>query len=137
MERIIKRALVAEDLSEWQKFHIVGLKSYDRCQMDFYIADNARAALKIAEEQKEDSFDVIITDLQMETEFEPEYAGEWLIKQLKQMKEYKDVPVIIVSAAYNIEFVANSLGCYSYSKRYLSFDPYRYDDMLDEVLHLG
>ena len=33
--------------------------------------------------------DIIITDLQMENDFEPKYAGEWFIEQIKTFKNRK------------------------------------------------
>ena len=66
-------------------------------------------------------FDIVITDLQMETDFSPELAGEWLIKQVRNFDVYKNTPIVIVSATYNIAFVAQSLGA-----GYLSTDIYNF-----------
>lgn len=131
MKREVKRTLIAEDCMEWQKFHTTSLKSYNNgFQMDFYLGVNARDALRVAQEQIHDPFDLIITDLQMESDFLPEYAGEWLIKELRTFKEYKNTPIVIVSAAYNISFIATALGCDYLSKRTLTIYPQRYEEML-------
>ncbi|MBQ3047921.1 MAG: hypothetical protein IJD48_02780 [Clostridia bacterium] len=59
-------------------------------------------------------FDFILTDLQMETDFLPLNAGEWLIKQAQFYPEYKKTKIIIISASpvidkiaqkYNVDFI--------------------------------
>ena len=51
-------------------------------------------------------YDVIFTDMQMESDFLPMYAGEWFVKQIKTYKEYKNSRIIIISAAPNIKKIA-------------------------------
>ena len=135
MIRPLRRTLIAEDTFDWQKFHTINLKSYHGYQMDFYLGSNAREALKIAQEQIHDPFDLIITDLQMEEDFLPDYAGEWLIKELRMFKEYKNTPIIIVSGAYNIASVVESLGCDYISKRTLTIYPHKYEEMLSKYYY--
>lgn len=128
-----KRILIAEDSPEWQRFHTSLLKSY-KTQLDFIVVSSARDALTMIEKNIKTPYDLILTDLQMETEFLPEFAGEWLVKQIKNISEYKNVPVIIISAAYNIGFIAERLGAESLSKRSLVNNPDSYFLMLDEKL---
>ncbi len=134
MAKIIKRVLIAEDTFEWQKFHTRMLQSYDNLQLDFYVAESARDAVNIVEEHIDDGFVLVVTDLIMETVFLPDYAGEWLVKQLRTYKEYKNTPIVLVSATYNIAHIASALGCSAISKRALIVDPDRYFLMLDEKL---
>ncbi len=129
-----KRILIVEDSLEWQKVHITLLHAYSRIPLDVEIASNARDGLKYIEENLKTPFDLILTDLQMETDFHPEFAGEWLVKQIKQIKEYKNVPIVIISATYNIDFIASSLGVDSLSKRSLINNSNNYNLMLDEQL---
>ena len=129
-----KRILIVEDSLEWQKVHITLLHAYSRIPLDVKIASNARDGLKYIEENLKTPFDLILTDLQMETDFHPEFAGEWLVKQIKQIKEYKNVPIVIISATYNIDFIASSLGVDSLSKRSLINNSNNYNLMLDEQL---
>ena len=51
-------------------------------------------------------YDVIFTDLQMESDFLPKYAGEWLIEQIKTFKEYNSTKIVIISASPNIRIIA-------------------------------
>ena len=77
---------------------------------------------------------MIITDLQMELDFEPDYAGEWLVKQIKETEKNAKTPVIIVSATYNIGFIAEKLGVRYLSKRTMLSMPDSYSYTLREVL---
>ena len=132
MEKDVKRILIAEDSSEWQRFHSSLLKNYDKYELDFNICNNAKDALIFVQESLDNPYDLIITDLQMETDFSPEFAGEWLVKQIKTFKQYSDIPVVIVSATYNIAFIAHNLGVNYLSKRTLVNNPDSYYFMLDE-----
>ena len=48
--------------------------------------------------------------MQMESDFEPKYAGEWFIEQVKTFKNYKNTRIVIISAAYNIPTIAENYG---------------------------
>ena len=130
MEKKKIRILVAEDTLGWQKFHSSMLKNYENADLDFVITDCARDALQLSWE----NLDIIITDLQMENDFHPKFAGEWFVEELKQLQAYNNKPIIIVSATYNIEFVAQSLGVDFISKRSLVNNPDVYYLKLDEYI---
>ena len=105
MKEQTKRILIAEDSSEWQRFHAEQLRSYNKRNLEFDIA-----------------------------EFLPEFAGEWFVKNLKNIKEYENTPVVLISATYNIAFIASSLGVDYLSKRSIVSSPLSYFFMLDEHL---
>ena len=132
----VKRILIAEDTPEWQKFHTALLKNYDKAVLDFVITDCAKDAKKILINNKENPFDLILTDLQMEADFQPDFAGEWLVKEIKNIKEYSKTPIVIISATYNIGFIAYNLSVDYLSKRSLVNNPDSYYLMLDEKLKL-
>lgn len=134
MAQNVKRILIAEDSKEWQKFHEELLKKYDKVNVEYHIASSARDALKLAQDSKASPYDLIISDLQMETEFLPKFAGEWFVENIKDIPKYKKTPVVIVSAAYNISFIAATLGVNYLSKRTLVSNPDSYYFMLDENL---
>lgn len=134
MNTIRKRILIAEDSSEWQKFHSALLKEYNKAKLEFIITDNAKDALNLVVENIKNPFDLVLTDLQMETDFLPDFAGEWLVKQIQGCNEYKNIPVVIISATYNIGFIAHNLGVKYLSKRSLVSNPNTYFLMLDENL---
>ena len=136
MSNDVKKILIAEDTPEWQKFHAALLKNYDKAVLNFVITDSAKDAKEILIKNKEKPFDLILTDLQMETDFQPEFAGEWLVKEIKSIKEYSKTPIVIISATYNIGFIAYNLGIDYLSKRSLVNNQDSYYLMLDEKLKL-
>ena len=134
MKEQTKRILIAEDSSEWQRFHAEQLRSYNKLNLEFDIASSARDALELAQQNINNPYDLILSDLQMETEFLPEFAGEWFVKNLKNIKEYENTPVVLISATYNIAFIASSLGVDYLLKRSIVSSPLSYFFMLDEHL---
>lgn len=134
MEKITKRILIAEDTLGWQKFHSSLLKEYEKFNIDLVICDCAKDALTLAQENFKTPYDLIITDLQMENDFSPKFAGEWLVEQIKKYNAYKKTPIVIISAAYNIGFIAQTLNVDYLSKRSLINNPDTYYLKLDEVL---
>lgn len=134
MSKIVKRILIAEDSPEWKRFHSSLLKEYKNANLEFIITDCAKDALKLIRDNLKNPFDLILTDLQMETDFHPKFAGEWLVKEIKRFNEYKKTPIVVISAAYNIGFIAHTLGADYLSKRSLVNNPNSYYLMLDEKL---
>ena len=130
--QIMIKILLAEDGAEWQKVHKTLMNDY--FNGDEYTLCIESCARDACERLKQEKFDAVITDLQMELDFEPDFAGEWLVKQIKQMEEYKNTPVLIVSATYNIGFVASRLGVNYLSKRTLLSMPDSYRYAMNELL---
>ena len=99
------KILVVDDIVGWQNYHIEILKNMFP-NADFYRASSARESYDKLIEHNDSPFDVIITDMQMEADFEPKYAGEWFVEQIKTFSQYAKTKVVIISAAYNIEHIA-------------------------------
>ena len=47
--------------------------------------------------------------MQMESDFEPKYAGEWFIEQVRTFKNYSRSRIVAISAAYNLQQIAEIL----------------------------
>ena len=71
----------------------------------------------------------------MEEAYEPEYAGEWLARNIKLLKQYVNTPIIIVSAAYNIKFIAEQLGVDCIPKPSLIHNQILYELKIREALN--
>lgn len=126
-----KRILVVEDSPQWQKFHKSML---DECtDGGFYlrIASSAREGVEIVEE--EDAFDLIFSDLQMETDFQPMLAGEWFVETVKKSQKTKKSKIVLVSATYNIGFIAAKLGVDYLSKRTIINFPDAYFSLVKQI----
>ena len=130
-----KKILIAEDNIQWQQFHSSLLDKNFKEEIEYTICGSAQKAIEIL--KSENSFALILTDLQMETDFLPDFAGEWLIKQLVQNTTYKNNQIVIISATYNIGFIAQTLGVDYLSKRSLINYPEAYTSLIGEKLKLN
>lgn len=103
----MKKCLIVDDVEGWRNHHALVLRDLFN-NIEITNADSAGAAYDIL--LQETPFDLIITDLQMESIYEPKYAGEWLVEQIKTFNRYKNTKVIIISASYNVRHIAETLG---------------------------
>ncbi len=101
-----KKILIVDDTKSWLLFEINLIKEIYGDFFEITAVSSAREAYNIILKNLDNPFHIILTDLQMESDFEPLIAGEWLIEHIKQIKEYSRVPIVIVSAMHNIELIA-------------------------------
>lgn len=129
-----KKILAVDDSNGWRNFHLSTLK---QIYGDEYIVERASSARegydKIYQNLKE-PYDLVITDLQMELDFEPKLAGEWLVEQIKNMTQYNNVPIILISATYNIRMIAETFGVYCLPKSIAVRDLNAYQLAIEEAL---
>ncbi|MBE7702797.1 MAG: response regulator [Cyanobacteria bacterium SIG28] len=109
MSEKIKKILIVDDVKGWQDYHSQIVSELFTSNITI-TASSAREAYDLLFEHNEAPFDIIITDMQMEDDFEPKYAGEWLVEQIKTFKNYSKTKIIIISAAYNVRLIAENLG---------------------------
>lgn len=102
----MKRILIVDDVPGWIRFHEQNIRHLNIPNIEIDTAISAREALSKLEESIDNPYDVIFTDLQMESDFLPKYAGEWLIEQIKTFKEYNSTKIVIISASPNIRIIA-------------------------------
>ena len=111
------KILVVDDSQGWVRHHCNNI-SYvldgDVKIVRAYSAKEGDAALSA---NIDEPFDIIFTDMQMETDFLPLNAGEWLIKQALFYPEYKNTKIVIVSASPVIEKLAEKYGVEFIPKR--------------------
>jgi len=100
----MKRLLIVDDSPSWRRYHKDVIEQIYKDKFEITTASSATEANNIIYEDI--PFDVILTDMQMESDYLPLFAGEWLIEQIQKMKSYKKCRIIIISAAYNIKFIA-------------------------------
>lgn len=104
----MKRILIVDDVKGWRVFNSEIVQEILGDELEIITAESAREAYDILLENK--PLDVIITDLQMEDDFMPKYAGEWLIEQIKTFSRYNNTRIILISASYNARNIAEMLG---------------------------
>ena len=102
----MKRILIVYDVPGWVRFHEQNIRHLNIPNIEIDTANSAREALSKLEVSIDNPYDVIFTDLQMESDFLPKYAGEWLIEQIKTFKEYNSTKIVIISASPNIRIIA-------------------------------
>lgn len=103
----MKKVLIVDDVSGWVRFHKNNIEYLNLDNLQIDIAYSAKDALTKIESSIDNPYSVIFTDLQMESDFLPLLAGEWLIKQIKTYdKYYKNTKIVIVSASPSIEMIA-------------------------------
>ncbi len=103
------KVLIVDDIKGWRDYHsqiISGLFE----AVEIQTAESARDGYDKLLENNNEPFDIILTDMQMEPDFEPKYAGEWFIEQIKTFKSYINTKIVIISAAYNINLIAENYG---------------------------
>lgn len=111
----MKKVLIVDDVSGWIRFHEHTIPQLNIPNIEIDTAISAKEALSKLEVSIDNPYDVIFTDLQMESDFLPKHAGEWFIEQIKTFKEYNSTKVVIISAAPNIKSIAerNNVLCLS------------------------
>ena len=103
------KILIVDDIKGWRDYHSSIVKEM-LPDSEIQTAESAREGYDKIFENNNSPYDVIITDLQMESDYEPKYAGEWLIEQIKKLKSYSVTRIFIISAAYNISVIAQNYG---------------------------
>lgn len=107
----MKKVLLVDDVPGWIRFH---QNNINYLNIEGLVIDSAQSALEGVskiEAAIDEPYDVIFTDLQMESNFLPKLAGEWFVQQIKTYeKYYKNTRIVIVSASPNIKEIAERNG---------------------------
>lgn len=106
----MKKILIVDDMQGWRDYHSKILTELFNGNCDIITAESARDGYDKLLENNDNPFDIIVTDLQMEADFEPKYAGEWFVEQIKNFKNYYGTKVVIISATFNVNVIADNLG---------------------------
>ena len=98
---MIKKILIVDDNTAWINSNREIIEASFPNMFEITMAASAKEALLIIENQK---LDLIITDLEMENMESKIYAGEYLVKIVKNT--YPKLPIIIISGSSDIEKIA-------------------------------
>lgn len=104
----MKKILVVDDVKGWRDYNSNIMYELFGSDIEIKTAECASEAYNIL--LQEEPIDIIITDLQMENNYEPKFAGEWLVEQIKTFSRYINTKVVIVSASYNVRHIDGALG---------------------------
>lgn len=125
----MKKFLIVDDSPNWVRHH-TNYVNYLYEDVEIIQAYSAKEADRIVSENIDEPFDVIFTDMQMETDFLPLNAGEWLIKQIQFYPEYQNSLIVIISASPIIEKLAKNYGVKFIPKRCCQ-DIKKYSEVLE------
>ncbi|HNW25328.1 MAG TPA: hypothetical protein PLG15_05355 [Candidatus Gastranaerophilaceae bacterium] len=129
-----KKILIVDDSRGWIEYHKQTIQKLFGAQFALEEANCASGGYDMVYNNLNIPYALIISDLQMELDFEPKYAGEWLIEQVKNLKEYQSVPIIIISATYDIRNIASQLGVNCLPKSIAARDLMSYKLAIEECL---
>jgi CheY-like chemotaxis protein len=103
----MKRILIVDDVAGWIRFHQTNIQYLNLNDIEIDTANCARQGVEKVEANIDNPYDIILTDLQMESDFLPKTAGEWFIEQIKTYsKYYKETKIFIISASPIIDKIA-------------------------------
>lgn len=126
------RILIADDSFDWLKIHAVTINGINS-DIEIVSANSAFEAFEIYKQNFQDEpFDYVITDLQMEDNYEQLLAGEWLVQEIQSLKY--EQKIMIVSSQFNIEQIADSYNVDYYSKRSIIANITDYEKKLSKIL---
>ncbi len=107
----MKKILIVDDVAGWVRFHQNNIEYLNLEDIEIDTAYSAKEGLAKVEANIDTPYNIIFTDLQMESDFLPKLAGEWFIEQIKTYsKYYKDTKIVIISASPRIERIAQNYG---------------------------
>lgn len=106
----MKRILIVDDVNGWIRFHKNNIEYLNISDIEIDVANSALEGVSKIEASIDCPYDVIFTDLQMESNFLPKLAGEWFVEQIKTFKEYNNSKIVIVSASPSIQRIAEKYG---------------------------
>ena len=100
------KILVTDDSTSWVEYHVKALNKIIKEPLEINTAKSAREGLDKITLNIDEPYDLIFTDMQMESDFLPLFAGEWFLKQIQTFPEYDCSRIVIISAASNIKNIA-------------------------------
>lgn len=104
----MKKVLIVDDSHKWVEYHKSAIAEILKNEVEIDTAFSAKEGVEKLTLSIDSPYDFIFTDMQMEPDFIPLYAGEWFIKQIKFFNEYKNTKIIIISATSNIRQIAEN-----------------------------
>lgn len=110
------KILIVDDIKGWREFNSSIMHKIFDDDVKIDTAESATEAYNKILENNKTPYDIVITDLQMEEDYVPKYAGEWLVEQIKTLPSYYKTKIIMISATSNIRQIASALNVYCIPK---------------------
>ena len=83
------KILIVDDSSGWRNFNKTAIENiFSNQEIEIILAESAKDGYDKLLFSQDKPFDLIITDLQMESDFTPMIAGEWFVRQVKNFPKF-------------------------------------------------
>ena len=132
------KVLILDDSYSWQEFHKNNIEEiFIELNITDYKIDTvswAKEGYDAVMQNIDEPYQLIISDLQMEDDFRPQFAGEWFVEQVKTFKQYLNTKIVLCSASYNIKQIAENLSVNFIPKRIAVTDVNSYKNSIIEIL---
>lgn len=102
----MKKILIVDDSPNWLRHHVQMLNLIFKNEVKIDLANSALEGINYVTRELDAPYDLILTDMQMEMNFLPLFAGEWFIKEIKTFKECDKTQIVAISAATNLSKIA-------------------------------
>ena len=129
-----EKILIVDDTKAWLVFHSELINQLYGDFFEITLANSAQEGLDIVRHNIDNPFTLIISDMQMENSYEPKLAGEWFIEHVKSIPAYSRTHIVLISAMYNIEYYAKTLGVECISKTLLIHNKLLLKFMLEKLM---
>ena len=103
----MKNILIVDDVKGWRDFNTNVMFELFGHDINIDTAESATKAYDYLLQNR--PYYIILTDVQMEENYAPKYAGEWLVEQIKTFNIYSNTKIVMISAAYNVRHIADNL----------------------------
>lgn len=132
------KVLILDDSYSWQVFHKNNIEEiFIELNITDYKIDTvswAKEGYDAVIQNTDEPYQLIISDLQMEDDFRPQFAGEWFVEQVKTFKQYLNTKIVLCSASYNIKQIAENLSVNFIPKRIAVTDVNSCKNSIIEIL---
>ncbi len=128
------KVLIVDDSASWRIFNTNAIKHILGPAWHIELAKSAREGVELLEQNKKEPFKIIVSDLQMELDFDPQTAGEWFIEHAQKMSEYSNSRIIIISSMHNIAMIANKLNVDYVSKGSIVTNLMKLESLLSDLI---
>lgn len=129
-----RRILIVDDTKAWLMFHRELITQLYGDTFEITTAGSAAEAIDIVRHNISNPFCLIISDLQMEMDYEPLLAGEWFVENVQQIRAYSRTNIVLISSMSNIEFIAQKYGVECISKSLLIYNKLAMKYMFEKLM---
>ncbi|MEI7474655.1 MAG: hypothetical protein WCK67_07730 [bacterium] len=131
----IYNILAVDDVEDWLIFYNKLLTNvFNEGEYKYSFEYSAKAGQNTA--LKQQNYDLIISDLEMEHISDEVCAGEWMLSNLVNEEGFKNTKFIIISARYDIDRIAKNLNVDYIPKHLLLNSPVIFNYKISEALNL-